>query len=315
MPHSSGGGSHGGGFHGGSGFRGGRTGGGVNRSHISTRPFAGAHKYYYYDRNRIKYLYADGAYDNQTLKVSFIIAILAFLSIFAGIMLPFLSELNNEKIDSEFDVGIVIEDNANVLGDTDEIYEAFEAFYEETGIVPSLVTLNKSSWVDTYGSSFKKCAYDAYVYRFKDEYHWLIVYSVDDNNAENFVWEGMQGVNTDPVLTQGATEAFGKRLHRNFESSEYSVDEAVVEAFNYFTPRVLRGFIDSQSWGIVLFMLALFVFCIVGFVLAIVRTDKLKGAKLWQQGYREISCEDCGRACIVGVDRECRFCGAQVPRH
>lgn len=318
MPHSSGGGSHGGGFHGGSGFRGGSSRGssyGRRSPRVSSRPFTGAHKYYFYGRNRIKYIYADGPYDNQSLTLSFVIAIFSFLTIIAGVMLPFLSELNNSKINSNVDIGIVIEDNANILGDTDEIYRAFEDFYEETGIVPSLVTATNSEWLDHYGSNFQKFAFNSYTERFPDEYHWLIVYAVDEADPTDFHWDGMQGNNTDSVLTQGATEVFGKRLHHNFESSEYSVDEAIVEAFDYFTPRVLKGFVDQESWGLIIFMLALFAIIVAGFVIALLKTEKYKRAKLWQPSYREVSCEDCGKPCVVGVDRECRFCGAHVPRH
>lgn len=312
MPHSSGGGFHGGGFHSGGGFHGTSSGSGSSGVRISSRPFAGSTKYYYYSRNRIRYVYSNGPVQNNNLKTAFVVTLLSFFFILVGIALPFLVRGNTKKINSNFKTGIVIEDNANILEDTEELNRAFEDFYDETGIVPSLITVEDSEWHSKYHGNLTKYAYDSYVKRFSDEYHWLIVYSVDKNCDVSFRWEGMQGNYTDPILTKAATDAFGKRLHNNFESGTYSVDESLVDAFDYFTPKALKGFIDMEILGLFCTMILIFGSIAVFFIVMISKQNKINKSKPWKPTYREAICEDCGRPYVKGSTKECPFCGAYV---
>lgn len=317
MPHSSGGGFHGGGFHSGGGFHGtSSSGGGGTR--YSNRPFAGANRYYYYRGRRLRYVYADGPYKKEGTGLVLFIIVFSFLFVFIGLLVPGIKDFNNEKINSKSDIGIVIEDNANILKETDELYEAFEDFYDETGIIPALVTVNHSDWKhiksgNTSGT-LSRYSYSAYTKRFKDEYHWLIVYSIDDEGTEGFAWEGMQGNDTDPVLTKGAADAFGRRLHKNFESGEYSVEESLVDAFEYLTPRILRGFWDIDILGpaLVVIVFGSIIFVVLAIVLT--KDKKYKKAEKWEPWYKEAVCEECGRPVVKGAMSDCPFCGAYVPR-
>lgn len=317
MPHSSGGGFHGGGFHSGGGFHGSSSSGGGG-TRYSNRPFAGANRYYYYRGRRLRYVYADGPYNKDGSGFALVLTILSFLIIFIGLLVPGIKDFNNEKIDSKSDIGIVIEDNANILEDTDELYKVFEDFYDETGIIPALLTVKHSEWkhvkVGNTSGTLSRYAYSAYTKRFKDEYHWLIVYSVDDEGAEGFAWEGMQGNYTDPVLTKGAADAFGRRLHKNFESGEYSVEGSLVEAFEYLTPRILRGFWDFDIIGPALVVVAVSVVTVLILVGVMSKNKRFKNAKKWEPWYKEAVCEECGRPVVKGAMSECPFCGAYVPR-
>lgn len=310
MPHSSGGGFHGGGFHGGSGYHGGSSG---SRSPvIRSRPFPGAARYFYYRGRRLHYIYSDGTANNSSQEISLVVVVISMIFILFGAFLPVFINMGKEKIDSEFDVGIVIEDRAGVIEDEDELYDVFEDFYDETGIVPSILTVNHSDWNSKFYSALHGFAYNAYTNRFEDEYHWLIVYSVDEDDEEEFVWEGMQGNDTDPVLTEAAGTVFGKRLQRNFESGKYSVDEAVVEAFEYFTPRVMKGFVSRELIYALIFMVSVFGIVIAVLAVDVVKSRRLKNANPWLPSYSECLCEDCGSIYIKGMFNECPFCSSYL---
>ena len=139
MPHSSGGGSHGGGSHGGS-HHSSHSHGGSGRSsrHVRSTYFPDARRYVYYDHHRPVYVYAD----------------------------------HPHKLPQNYDYKIVVEDKANVLGNTAELRNSLVAFYNRTGISPAVITVENSDWQGYY-SDFENYAYDLYVNHFTDESHWL----------------------------------------------------------------------------------------------------------------------------------------------
>ena len=97
------------------------------------------------------------------------------------------------KLPQNYDYKIVVEDKANVLGNTAELRNSLVAFYNRTGISPAVITVENSDWQGNY-SDLENYAYDLYVNHFADESHWLIVYSTPDGYSssdgfEDWYWE------------------------------------------------------------------------------------------------------------------------------
>ena len=292
MPHSSGGGSHSGGSHSSSGSHsshsssgGGSSGGYHSNRRTSDKPFPGSKMYLYYQDRKPRFIYSN--YD-----------------------------LKNKKPD------FVIEDNLDIFENEKNLKRSMKAFYEETGIVPAVITVKNEDWNKEY-SSLEKYAYDEYVARFPDEAHWLIVYSeeIKDNGFNDWYWEGMQGDRTDPVLTASRANKFTESLHKRLlQREKYSVDEAIAATFDEYTPQMMNIIMDKAQ-----FFTCLFLFLVFGgstyysFAVAYKSPkvpEQLKHAKAVNLTavYQE-ACSYCGGIYIVGMHRECPHCGAVLPEH
>lgn len=281
MPHSSGGGSHRGGLHGGgfhgSGFRGGfsmntSASRGNDRKHIiSSRRFAGARRYVYYRRQKPHYFYSNYNPAEKTKKTAMDLFFGIFLGLFSLPLLVFAivtiyGALNRQepgKMNMNYDTRIEITDRAGILGDTEGLRTALEDFQDVTGITPAVVTVNNDTWMN-YNGFLEGYAYDLYVGRFKDESHWLLVYSEPQNPEGDFVdwyWEGMQGNDTDRILTEEKCSQFNVSLHNYLsERNNYTVNEAFTRAFGEFTPIVMKG---SVRWGNLIVAILLLPFSVV----------------------------------------------------
>lgn len=328
MPHSSGGGSHGGGSHGGS--HGGGGGGGGSSSATRSSYFLGArHRYVYYRRGRPYYAYS--VYDENDFKkslkgqtigsiISFIFLIpfvLVPLSIFSAILPPKPLEMNYAKTE------IVIEDTIDVIDNEKELYATLEAFQDKTGITPYIYTIPNSEWLEHH-SSLEDYAYEYYVNQFKDESHWLLVYAQDGPDEGGYVdwfWEGMQGNDTDKILTEKITGAFNEELHKNFLIKDVSVGEAFVNAFDNINPKLMKS---SGAGSAILFILVwyafigIFIFTIIS---GMIKNKHLKNAQevdmatsSYEAKQMETRCTSCGGSYVPTVyTRVCPHCGANVP--
>lgn len=120
------------------------------------------------------------------------------------------------------------------------------AFYNRTGISPAVITVENSDWQGYY-SDLENYAYDLYVNHFADESHWLIVYSTPDGYSssdgfEDWYWEGMQGNDTDDVLTKSVTNSFNDELQKNLTArTRYTVSSAISTSFDDLTPTVMKS--------------------------------------------------------------------------
>ena len=220
MPHSSGGGSHSGGSHSGS-HHSSHSHGGSGRSsrHVRSTYFPDARRYVYYDHHRPVYVYAD--YDITEKRSPLRFLMLLFYLPFILFTFSMFAEAYHHphKLPQNYDYKIVVEDKANVLGNTAELRNSLVAFYNRTGISPAVITVENSDWQGNY-SDLENYAYDLYVNHFADESHWLIVYSTPDGYSssdgfEDWYWEGMQGNDTDDVLTKSVTNSFNDELQNN----------------------------------------------------------------------------------------------------
>lgn len=172
---------------------------------VSRTPFANSHKYIRYrKRNRQpEYIYTNERFEDQALitpvLLIFYIPFIAFALCFMlyGVHIP-------QKMKPPASTEIQVKDDLGIFSEESKIKKELTEFYELTGIVPAIVTVNNDVW-EPYYTSLENYAYDLYVNSWNDEKHWLIVYSNDQGTNPDFLdwhWEGMQGDDTDGILTE-----------------------------------------------------------------------------------------------------------------
>ncbi len=239
MPHSSGGGSHGGGSHGGShhSSRGGSRGSSGPR--YSRRPYRNSRRYMYYDRRgRERYIYCSER-PKPMSPVSFVITLVFFIPfLISGMVLtatsltgifPFRLKPVYTRPASH------IEDNTGCINNESELEEVLVKFENKTGISPYILTVTNSDWIENY-TNLESYSYTAYLERFSDEQHFLVVYSdpLRDRNSDfiDWYWEGMQGDDTDAIISESHFAKFQTKLHSGLVRENVSVGEAFEDAFS-----------------------------------------------------------------------------------
>ncbi|MDE6529763.1 MAG: hypothetical protein K2K96_03195 [Lachnospiraceae bacterium] len=270
MAHRSGGGSHSGGHHSGghhSSSHGGSGGG--NAPRYSNRPFPHARRFRYYDRHgRERYLYGSEMPTKPSL-FSLIFPLIFFIPfILAGIfsvVSVFFTLTPTKPLRPDYEpTDVHIMDGAGVIDDEDSLEEILQEFEDTTGISPYVMTVYDEDW--KYYNELWNYAYEIYINSFSDEQHFLIVYSEPENAAElDFVdwsWEGIQGDDTDSILTESNIERFGDDLHDNLLRNNVSVGEAFEKAFKksltYMMERENNGdtvatLLFAVIWNVVIF--------------------------------------------------------------
>ena len=261
MPHSSGGGSgsHGGGgssFHSGSSGGGSSFGGGgffgddgYGNGYYNGRPpklskgyFAGAKRYRYRWRGQDRYFYStyNAGAEFRPIRGLFVLPLI--LVCLAVMFWPVLKSLK------KYDRNILIDDKLNVLENSSRLNDAMQAFSEKTKITPAVITLYNEEWQRFGVSSLEEYAYSQYLMRFRDEKHWLIMYSepkVKEGEWEWF-WEGMQGDDTDPVLTPYVTELFNVTMQSGLVDEKSPVPDIMADAFEAATARAQPKFLHPR---------------------------------------------------------------------
>ena len=324
MPHSSGGGSHGGGSHGGGSHGGGSHGGGSgSSSRVSSHAFAGAKRYVYYQNHRPVYVYSNYELNKkQTLaeKLMLLIFLVPF-TLLPPIITIFDGGIARVKpLDMDYNTAIVIEDDAGILGDTTELEYTLEQFRDTTGITPAVQTLNNEDWKSNY-VSLENYAYERYLLMFDDEKHWLIVYSEPENVNPEFIdwyWEGMQGDETDPIITKKFADEGVKIFHDNLLMTNASVNKSLVDTFSSLSVKAKDNMGIHIEWGLMGFSLIWVVFCGYYTLESFGLTPK---ARRYRQAVacptivKEDTCEYCGGTYVVGTCVKCPHCAAPVKPH
>lgn len=319
MPHSSGGGSHSGGSHSGS-HHSSHSHGGSGRSsrHVRSTYFPGARRFVYYNHHRPVYVYAD--YDITEKRSPLRFLMLLFYLPFILFTFSMFAEAYHHphKLPQNYDYKIVVEDKANVLGNTAELRNSLVAFYNRTGISPAVITVENSDWQGVY-SDLENYAYDLYVNHFADESHWLIVYSTPDGYSssdgyEDWYWEGMQGNDTDDVLTESVTNSFNDELQKNLTArTRYTVSSAISTSFDDLTSTVMKS---KVNWTMLFTSIAILAFVCLHACLMIginPKARKYAKAKPCSDAAQEKACEYCGYTYVVDTCTECPHCGAPIP--
>ena len=266
MPHSSGGGSsHG--SHGGSSHHSSSSGRGGSSFRESSSYFPGSRRYSYWYRGRTHYYYSNKS--PNTSKFRFLL-IIFYIPFFFGVGVMSKQIFGKyAKLKDDYNNSIVVEDNIEVLTDKESLNRSFEQFQAKTGITPALITIKYEDYALNY-NSLEDYAYSEYLIRFNDEKHWLFVYEevgdldkltipVDsvyypDPSEPAWAFEGMQGNDTDPILTREVTDKFNAILRKKLLEGE-SPDKAFSYAFDQITPTLMK-FKWSPEMVAPLFMLA-----------------------------------------------------------
>ena len=120
-----------------------------------------------------------------------------------------------------------------------------EEFQEITGICPVIYTTFDEYWQDDY-ADLESYAYDVYVNNFKDESHFVIVYSIKEDDqvllknekigVPDYAWEAIQGNDTDNILTETTFKHFANKVQKELEDGE-NPGRAFDDAFQYLNNR------------------------------------------------------------------------------
>ncbi|MCR4743845.1 MAG: TPM domain-containing protein [Lachnospiraceae bacterium] len=316
MPHSSGGGSHGGGFHGSSGGR-----SGSSSPKTSRRYFPGANRFVYYSNSRPVYYYSDSfppkTKSNIKLWTIGCLIIILIFNIFNG----FSVYHNPQKLTTDYNTHAEVRDHADIMTDAEEtkLNDILASFLDLTGISPVVITDYNESWENNY-NDIENYAYDLYIQNFKDEKHWLIVYTVplvpDGGDFVDWYWEGMQGDDTDSVLTSDVTDKFNKTLHDGFlRSNELTTAEAFDQAFSSTMETIMKPGFDSDAFEVLLFE-NLFFFAISAWIIYNkIKMNRIVGAVKCASAKEkpvEDTCEYCKGIYVHDLHTSCPHCGAPV---
>lgn len=330
MPHSSGGGSSHEGSHSGSGFSGSSSSSSSSSNGTTYRRsqqyFPGSRVYVRYVNRRPTYMYSNGSLTRSNFtQVAIFLCIWLFIGAISNLVgsVHFVTKLSSSGVSS---TTIDIDDNLGVLGDTTALMQSLENFKEETGIIPAVVTVDKSEWYDEY-PSLEQFAYNWYTYNYSDEKHWLIIYSADltaDDRFGDWYWEAMQGSYTDSILSYEVTSEFTSMLHQRLTASNsYTTAEAIASSIDDISEG-LMGL--NMDW----LKLAGGVLSITAGAVIIVISKKLKQKEKEKYGeYQEVKnvqmgannvplediCAYCDGVYAVGTVYNCPHCGAAIPAH
>ena len=317
MPHSSGGGSHGGGSHGGS------HGGGSRGHHTSHTYFPGSTRYAYYHKGRIEYYYRDAEYtaeDFKDKKTSRLVTALALCVFYVFFLMAVLVGTVNfpRKLKMDYkDTAITISDGKNLLSEEEliRIGDSFSEFQDKTGITPSLLIIDNSEWMGHY-TSLENYAYEYYVQHWADEKHWLIVYSTDSNQEwEDWHWEGMQGDDTDYILTAKRTDAFREDFQKGLLQDRQPFTDSFLAAFDSLTDVCMEMSFSPMALIAVPFILlhaSLFLYSqTFG---AKKNLEKARNSVKLEKDvqYVEDTCKWCGGLYIHGIHLSCPHCGGTI---
>lgn len=249
MPHSGGGGSHGGGSHGGSH--------GSGSSHrVSHSYFPGARRYrrHYNDGREDEYFYSNTR--PQKTGLSSIIFMLLFAGGFCGIFgyagfsrIPKrLNEVYRAPSSYVWDGIDVIDEDSE-----EELEELLEDMNDTTGICPVVFTAYEDTIAPAY-SDLEDFAHDMYVNEWDDEQHYLVVYTIPEDQAEglrdgsidvpDYAYEIMMGDETDRIISESIEDSFNQDLYHRFERGE-TPGEAFIHSFSTLSEKCERA-LDSK---------------------------------------------------------------------
>lgn len=331
MPHSSGGGSHRSGTHHSSGHSSHSSGGHHSSGGYTTRtslmriqsaPFLGARRYVRYTNHQAEYIYSDKnllhPWRAKYLWLIIIVPIIAF--IIFGLFNTIFPRPKKVKVD--YTPSVMIEDTCNLIDDGDEValQSIMDTFFDETGISVCVLTTNNEKWETYY--PLMRYAYDEYVNRFPDEKHWLLIYSepeLVDENFSDWYFEGMQGDDTDKVITEQIVFDFTERLNRNLtDRSHFTVGSAFQAALEDCLIQVKTVTVKTSNIVILLYLLGVMLF-ITFFV--ILRDPEKKKYKDFipcgrsEELVQEDTCDYCGGIYIIGTVLSCPHCNAPLKPH
>lgn len=319
MPHSSGGGSHSGGIHGGS----------FGGSYSSSRPsgpfgihrgsYTGSTRYVYYRNKKPVIIYSDSEPANSySLKISlgYIAVVTVILLLISGIVCCANSH-SPDKIIPDPEARVIIKDEANIFTDTEELNSALNRFFEATGIAPTVLTV-ENEVLRNQSLSLKRFAYNKYLEFFPTEKYWLIVYSPGSETEDGFDdwhWEGMQGNNTNFILTTVETDLFNETLQKALlQREKYTVENAIAFAFDTLTPIAMKKYIQKGAFPGLYYIAFIWLFVFLKNFHPLKYKYYKKAVKCPDNFVYQKKCEYCSGVYIVGFNKTCPHCGASLEK-
>ena len=321
MPHSSGGGSHGGGFHGGGGFHSGGSHYNNHHTHLNSsivRPrfsrhiFPGAGAYYYYRFRRPHIIYTSDIPARHSILAAWVTTI--FLLLFLAIPAIFIpleaSKKESGPLKTNYDTTIIIDDAGDYLTDEQEssLEHSFTSFLNYTGITPALVTKT----IDPSLISLKNYAYQEYLNRFEDEKHLLVVYE----GGDEWLYETMQGNDTDRILTEKAAYTFNRKIYYGLDEGK-DIAAAIDSSLDEVWP-MLEVYPDNRvDNATVMFAIVWYVISIPLFVsslIQLVNAYNMKDAQPLPEGSVLMNCPFCSSPYYTNTVSTCPHCGASLPK-
>lgn len=311
MPHSSGGGSFGGGFHSGGSFGGGSHGSGSNAPRYSSRPFLGGIPYVFYYHGAPHIIYTDHEPGKATKAGPFVFI---FLTIF--LLLPigvfFVDSYHNPtKLPLAANSTISIIDENDVFDAEEEtnLMSVLTGFQDKSGITPYIITLS-----DKGIRSLEDYAFSYYLQSFSDESHWLIAYySEPGTMKDKYLFEGIQGDDTDGILYDEVLYKFNSTLSYELNDPSLTAGDAFIDAFNAILPTLMdKTFIVDP--GLVVFFVfwdAIVIAAMVGTALSNKKIDQMKKAVKVEnpKTLKMKNCPSCGASYYEGTISCCHKCG------
>jgi len=319
MPHSSGGGSHGGGSHGGSSH-------GSSGPRTSSHYFRGARTFVFYRNGHAHYVHSEADLTNPTTKPKLWLTLIFILPFFIVLgIIAFNMFVPPQKLQNTEQYQIQYFDEISVLGDTTQLTQVLEAFKAETGITVAVHTATNEKWINDMSSNGKleQYAYNFYVNHYSDETHWLIVYTHPQGTTERaavqWYWEGMQGNDTDSILTSSKLSSFNKNLQNCLnQTTTYTVGGAIAKAFSDFTPDVMKVKVEFVDFFVIIIptiILLIFVISIIASYKKMnYKPDELTEIHNYNPNQSNTDvCKYCNNEYVIGIHDQCPSCGVMLP--
>lgn len=320
MPHSSGGGSHGGGSHSSSGGHGGSSG---SSGRTSNHYFNGARTFVFYKDKKPVYKYANYNIIEEgkmakSKPITFLFIMLFFTLFFYQFFIISVETFHKLNSTSEYVSDIEVVDKIDILSSDEEnkILEQLKAMYDKTGVPIVFLTDSNENWKPYY-SSLENYAYDKYCQHFRDEYHWLIVYTQPEDLDPNFVdwyWEGMIGDYIEPAIHQTKIDSFNKIVQEELYRNVDNPGKAFILGFENLYENVDK---ISVNWSCLFMILLVYSLLLFGMINScFIEPKKVKKYANYIEVKTdkpiEIKCDYCGGVYILGTCLSCPHCAAPV---
>ncbi len=186
-------------------------------------------------------------------------------------------------------------------------------FQSKTGITPAVVTDNTSVWQEQY-PTLERYAYYLYLSKFSDEKHWLIVYTTDDSSE--FYWEGMQGDDTDGIISEQIADRFTAVVHSELSDREHhTVAESIADGFSSIEKESMKWSVNFANSGYLFFFMILWCSKPVYMLFVYIRTRILAKGYRCPDDYDEPPvdiCSYCGNEYVRNIHTNCPYCGKPI---
>ena len=276
MPHSSGGGSSSGGSHSGGSHS---SGGGSSSETLTSRHYrSGDDTYVYFDKhNNLRKVYSKSDISNIS-SISFIsskISILFYIMFHYIWLLVFIRAFGllatyNEPVPLTIDYNdsIVFEDEYDLVDNDDDVIKSMTEFKDNTGITPALIIVKDSDW-NAFYNSIEVFSYMSYTSRFDDEKHWVVTYSVNDENYSVWSWHGTIGDDTTELVGSQKEKYFSELMQDNlYKQDRIGLSNSFINTYNDMSSYLMKELTNEQKMhNLIVSIIGISLYTVVPFIL------------------------------------------------